>query len=216
VKLHNIGYVPRAFYLTLLGCFFGLLFMLVPASAQPATQAIFQETPSFLSKLLGTHTAIASDVNPEPLPITVAFKTQAMRDVNSGATTIRFETTAGYYLYREKIKAALLRPSHDGSAPTLIPVLLGLPEGASHYDEIFKKNVVIYRGTITVPLMFTASNTQALEPMSLVLYSQGCADLGVCYPPRIQLVSFDAQATRARLSELKTDPAMVSEPKKKR
>lgn len=83
----------------------------------------------------------------------------------------------GYYLYRDKIA---FESQSEGIA-------LGepqLPEGKIKHDEFFG-DVAIYRGnvTATVPLERSAG---AGETLVLKTTSQGCADVGVCYPPQRQ------------------------------
>lgn len=81
----------------------------------------------------------------------------------------------GYYLYKKKMAVA----------STMATVQLGEPEwpkGESHTDEYFGTQE-IYRGTVEVPVPFTAHSGEAPSKAALELRLQGCADAGLCYPP---------------------------------
>ena len=105
------------------------------------------------------------------------------------ANTIRAEWIIAdkYYLYRNKFKFS---SKTDG-----ITVKPGVyPKGVIHEDEFFGK-VETYRGkvAIDIPLNRTGSaNTLALD-----IISQGCADMGICYPPQKQTVSLTLPAVTA-------------------
>ena len=91
----------------------------------------------------------------------------------------RFSVENGYYLYRDKIQFAL-----DPAVPALGAV--DLPPGKEKVDEFFGK-VQTYRGDLVVklPLAQAAGSRQLV----LVADSQGCADVGVCYPVTRQKVT---------------------------
>lgn len=80
----------------------------------------------------------------------------------------------GYYLYRQRIRVELLAPTDSGLAP------IQLPDGVAHVDEHFGA-VQIYRSLLqaTVPL-----TSKPKQPLQLRISYQGCADVGVCYPPQ--------------------------------
>ncbi len=108
----------------------------------------------------------------EILPPEEAFKTSVSIDKdNQIAVTI--DIVDGYYLYRDKIS---LKSKTDGI--TLSE--LQSPAGKIKEDEFFG-TVETYRGKIIVKSNATASaDANALE---LEVKSQGCADIGICYPP---------------------------------
>lgn len=81
----------------------------------------------------------------------------------------------GYYLYKKKMAVT----------STLPTVQLGEPEwpkGEDHTDEYFGTQE-IYRGTVEVPVPFTANFGETARKVALELHLQGCADAGLCYPP---------------------------------
>ena len=89
------------------------------------------------------------------------------------ALLVRWNVEPGYYLYRQKL----------GIETDKAEILLGdpvLPDGEIHEDEYFGRQE-IYRGgfTMRVPYVNEGAGRATLE-----LLSQGCADIGLCYPPQ--------------------------------
>jgi len=81
----------------------------------------------------------------------------------------------GYYLYRSKLR---FESGTEG-------ITLGepqLPDGKIKHDEFFG-DVEIYRGTVTATVPIERS-AEAGDSLLLKTTSQGCADVGVCYPPQ--------------------------------
>jgi thioredoxin:protein disulfide reductase len=104
-----------------------------------------------------------------------AFSVQA---VDQSTVEARFAIANGYYLYREKLKFSV-EPVAFASVPAL-------PPGKMKHDPFFG-DVETYRGNVAVRL-----SLQAAQPGSSVTIkaeSQGCADVGVCYPPQLQKVT---------------------------
>jgi len=103
----------------------------------------------------------------------------------------------GYYLYREKFKFESLDP-----AVQLKPAQI--PSGIRKRDEFFGE-VETYRNTVKVVLPVTRSLTSS-QPVKLRITSQGCADLGVCYPPHTRefTVTLPAAAGTAKPGEIKS------------
>lgn len=129
-----------------------------------------------LLALLAGGTALAAD--PKLLPPEQAFRFSA-RALDDRTLEARFAVENGYYLYRDKIRFAL-----DPESPALGAV--DLPPGKEKVDEFFGK-VQTYRGNLVVKLpLAIAPGTRSLV---LVADSQGCADVGVCYPANRQKVT---------------------------
>ena len=81
----------------------------------------------------------------------------------------------GYYLYRQKM-------SYASNTPAIVFGEAEMPQGESHEDEFFGVQE-IYRGRFFVRVPYTVQGERP-GSMELVLKSQGCADLGICYPPQ--------------------------------
>jgi thiol:disulfide interchange protein DsbD len=112
----------------------------------------------------------------EPLPPEQAFKLSA-RMAGADTLVVRYDIAPGYYMYRDKFRF---------EAP---PASLGTPElppGKVKEDAFFGK-VETYRDRVEVklPLQDAAGLPDVL---ALKATSQGCADLGICYPPQEQVV----------------------------
>jgi thiol:disulfide interchange protein DsbD len=100
-----------------------------------------------------------------------AFKLSAA--VADGGKTVEahFRIADGYYLYHERFAFA----ASDG-------VRFGAPQyppGKIKVDEIFRKEVVTYRGDVTIRLPVQSGS----GAFTLTATLQGCADRGLCYPP---------------------------------
>lgn len=114
--------------------------------------------------------------DPELLPNEQAFAFGA-RALDERTVEARFVIADGYYLYREKLKF------------TLVPATLGavsLPAGKVKEDEFFGR-VETYRQAIAVRLPLQASAPG--QTVTVAAESQGCADIGVCYPLQVQKVT---------------------------
>jgi thioredoxin:protein disulfide reductase len=87
---------------------------------------------------------------------------------------VRFEVREGYYLYREKFGfGTSTRGARVSTAR--------YPQGLIHSDEFFGEQE-IYRGRFEIAIPY--SRTEPLERLVLDLQLQGCADIGLCYPPQ--------------------------------
>jgi thioredoxin:protein disulfide reductase len=114
----------------------------------------------------------------EPLRPDEAFQlTVTARD----ATTLiaRWQISEGYYLYHNKITA---RSESEG----LILDEPIIPPGEIRHDEFFGE-VETHRGLLEVAIPY--QNRLQLDKATLIIASQGCADIGICYPPQRQRVT---------------------------
>lgn len=106
------------------------------------------------------------------LPPEKAFMFSA-KMLDSQHVEVRYHIADGYYLYREKLAFVV----------TPVEAQLGRPElppGEIKFDENFQKDVEHYRGDLVIRLPIL----QSRPGMVLTVTSQGCADQGLCYPPR--------------------------------
>jgi thiol:disulfide interchange protein DsbD len=113
-----------------------------------------------------------------PLAPDKAFRFSA-RALNPHTVEARFNIAEGYYLYRDKLRFAV-EPAASGLA---VP---SLPSGKIKEDQFFGR-VETYRGNLIVNLQLDA--TVPGQKVIVQAESQGCADLGICYPPNIQRVT---------------------------
>ena len=94
----------------------------------------------------------------------------------------------GYYLYKKKLSF------HSQNSA----VELGnyeLPQGLDHEDEFFGQQQ-IYRDRFYVSIPYTVTGT-APASFDLEIRSQGCADIGICYPPQVWTTAIALSAPAA-------------------
>ncbi len=116
----------------------------------------------------------------EPLPVTEAF--QYVVADNGQAFEIDWVIADGYYLYKKKLGFE----SADARLQLGEPEL---PDGLDYEDEFFGPQQ-IYRKRFYVTIPYTVSGDRPASA-ELLIKSQGCADLGLCYPPQRWTASVD-------------------------
>lgn len=127
----------------------------------------------------------AAALEPKLLPNERAFAFSA-RGVDDRTVEARFVIADGYYLYRDRLKF------------TIEPGMLGeptLPPGKPKEDQFFGK-VETYRNQVIVKLPLDGAAPG--RAVTVNAESQGCADLGVCYPPQTQKVTLTLPAAGGR------------------
>lgn len=110
------------------------------------------------------------------LPVDEAFRIEASAPA-ADRIEVRFTIAEGYYLYRHRLGLSRL----DGQA--LPP--FSVPDGEHKVDEFFGE-VESYRHSLLMTQSLPASDSGSLQ---LEVRYQGCADLGICYPPQKRTVS---------------------------
>ncbi len=118
-----------------------------------------------------------------------AFRFSA-RALDAEAVEVQFAIAEGYYLYRERFKFAAENAR------------LGKPEypaGGRKKDQFFGDSET-YRKEVRIRVPVEPG---AGDPLKLVVTSQGCADIGVCYVPMesmatLHLASLAAAMRRPR------------------
>lgn len=135
---------------------------------------------ALLAGLLAFAAAAADPQRLEPklLAPERAFSFSA-RGIDSNTIEARFAVADGYYLYRDKLKFSVEPAALAGAAPVL-------PPGKVKQDEFFG-TVETYRGELLVRVPLGTAAPGAT--VNIVAESQGCADLGVCYPPQRQRIA---------------------------
>jgi thioredoxin:protein disulfide reductase len=113
-----------------------------------------------------------------PLPPDRAFRFSA-RLVDARTVEARFTIAEGYYLYRDKIHFAV----EPTSAGLTVPPL---PGGNVKEDQFFGR-IETYRSAMVVNLALKAPKPG--QQIVIAAESQGCADIGICYPPTTQRVT---------------------------
>lgn len=88
---------------------------------------------------------------------------------------IEFRSAQGYHLYADRFA---FEP--DNKAIRIAAV--ELPPGHEKYDEALGRKVTYLRGTVRVRLRLEGP----AGPFQLTARAQGCAEVGVCYPPVVK------------------------------
>lgn len=147
----------------------------------PALPVAAEQRPTTRGALeaLGAITGGFADES-ELLEPEVAFAASA-RAISQNAVVLRFDIADGYYLYRDKLGVRIA----DGEGLSLGPV--NPPDGMRIVDEFFGETE-IFRDSVEILVPVLRSPDDVARIVLAVDY-QGCADLGVCYPPLTQDVS---------------------------
>lgn len=134
-----------------------------------------------LLALTGINTAWAAIDEADLLDPDDAFAISA-RAISRDQLEIQWQVAPGYYMYRHRISFRV----DDESVELGEPVL---PAGKRYTDEFFGE-VETYRDLLTVQIPVLAVADDVTQ-ISVQARSQGCADLGVCYPPHRQILTID-------------------------
>ena len=130
-------------------------------------------------------------LSPEDLlPAEQAFVSSSKIDNDS--IILSWKIADGYYLYRDKFSFKV-----KDSA-----VNLGMPQfplGKIKHDLYFG-DVEIYRKHVSIRIPVSTTQT---EPFLLAIKTQGCADVGVCYPPMKTELTINSEELKA--ASLKQD-----------
>jgi thiol:disulfide interchange protein DsbD len=111
------------------------------------------------------------------LPVEKAYPLSA-KALSANEIQISWQISKGYYLYKHRFAITAVDPS----------VIVGdliLPTGEKHRDEFFG-DVETYRQQVNA--LVSVQNPNQLSAITLKVKYQGCADIGVCYPPKTTLL----------------------------
>ena len=112
--------------------------------------------------------------------------------VDPATIRVTWDIADGYYLYRDRIRFSTDTPGIELRDAVL-------PAGKIKDDEFFGK-LAIYRKQAVVTIPVTRSN-DAPATLKLSAVSQGCADIGVCFPPHTQLAELALPASSPAASD---------------
>ncbi|TFH68040.1 hypothetical protein E3W66_07285 [Gammaproteobacteria bacterium LSUCC0057] len=135
--------------------------------------------------------ALLSSEQIEFLPVEQAYQVELSLVSHSERGTVvrsNWQIAPGYYLYQQQFA---VRDAAGREA------LLQFAPGEELWDEFFQQQLVVYRHATRVTAEFGPSAAAQLE---LTVRSQGCADAGLCYPPRQQWFALDLSS--GAISEL--------------
>ena len=159
-----------------------LFLLLVLLFTLPASAGLFDSRPA---PLLG---GAALNNSSDFLPVAEAFKLSLV-EADDQRVKLRFVNAEGYYLYRHRFQVA--------SEPAgLVGGELILPAGQAKHDEYFG-DVEVYYGVTDLEVPIANPSGQAF---TLRVSYQGCADLGLCYPPETTVLRIDGNAASGSAS----------------
>jgi thiol:disulfide interchange protein len=141
---------------------------------------------------------------PEFLPVEEAYKLAIELEAN-GNIRLYWQIADTYYLYQHRFTFTLTDANGAIGADATLPPAL------ARTDEYFGEVHVYYRDADV-----TLTPSRASEQMYLQVKSQGCADAGLCYPPRTQnfMLDFDSGTTTETVQTLTpaASPAKAAPP----
>jgi len=148
-----------------------------------------------LSVLFTPYLGVAGEVTEELLEPEKAFPLKAwVKDPNT--LIARWKIADGYFMYRNKFAF-----QSDSTEFTLGEP--NTPDGKIKHDEFFG-DVEIYRNQVSIEIPISHSAIEG-DSFELKTTSQGCADIGVCYPPLTQVATLTIAPGKASSSD-KSDP----------
>lgn len=128
------------------------------------------------------------------LPPEKAFRFAASA-VDARSMEVQYVIADGYYLYRDRFKFQL------GAASGAKLGAPQLPPGERKTDQFFGE-VETYRKQVRILIPVERAGTGGEQALDLVVTSQGCADIGVCYTPMesrasLRLAALESSASAA-------------------
>ncbi len=121
----------------------------------------------------------------ELLPPEQAFALQAR--VQDQSVIAEYRIAPGYYMYRDAFQFDLQTPQVEFEEPQV-------PDGKIKHDEFFGE-VEIYRDRVAITLPLTFTSDSRPRTIQIKTTGQGCADIGVCYPPLYQTLTMNLAST---------------------
>lgn len=151
------------------------------------------------SSLINNSNSLGQTV--EFLPVEDAYQLYPIKDGQQ--LLLNWEIQPGYYLYQHRFKffdqsGLPLNSSHPNVIPKFKP-------GTLMYDDYYQKNLEVYyhQTQITLPLN--------IDGQALIVESQGCADAGLCYPPRRQTITLNTNTSAFTVTETVNDLTATNE-----
>jgi len=130
----------------------------------------------------------ADDVGEELLPPEQAYPMEAQAK-GQETIVVHWRIADGYYMYRDKFDLRIETPGVRAGPPRI-------PLGKVKHDGFFG-DVEIFRKAVSIELPLERE-PGAPDTITLKTVSQGCADIGVCYPPLTQTASLTLSPPTAR------------------
>jgi thiol:disulfide interchange protein DsbD len=137
----------------------------------------------FLSLAVSSGSHAQTDVMTEDDLLESEQAFQLLPRVANDGLFLQWIVADGYYLYKDQFK---FRIELGG---VLSEAELKLPAGKKKTDQFFGTVEVYYHEVVA------AASLPDEEPLRFSIRSQGCADVGVCYPPNTRYFQFNAASS---------------------
>ncbi len=116
---------------------------------------------------------------------------------------VRWTIAPGYYLYRDKFRLSVV------DAPGVTIASLEIPPGEQKDDPYFGPQQVFHQAAMIVARLNREPSAE--QEVRIKVDYQGCAEIGVCYPPLSQTLPV-ALPAYSPSGELQTTPALRATP----
>ena len=167
-----------------------VLLLLVACFA--SAEQIFPSSSSSPANLLGADATF--------LPIEEAYQLEVSAE--GGQLSLDWQIAPGYYLYQHRFQLLDRNWQPIETKPDF-------PVGKQIYDEYYERELTVYYEQVTFDLPLNPS------ARTLFIESQGCADAGLCYPPRTQKITIDPDTGATSITDVDS-AAMPAEPPRAR
>ena len=129
---------------------------------------------------------------PDFLPYDEAYKLSV--SVDGKYLTFNWDIEPGYYLYKSKINVFAEDPHTQMNN-------LFFQKGEFKFDEFFEEDMEVFYKSSMLKASFDSTDNK----IYVKLLSQGCADLGLCYPPQENWVSIDKTTNTVQIYNNRPD-----------
>ncbi|OUS11663.1 hypothetical protein A9Q89_07995 [Gammaproteobacteria bacterium 53_120_T64] len=151
-----------------------LLLFCLPVAAQDWAQASARAS-----------SAVLADAPLQFLPVEEAYRLSVQ--VEPEGLALDWLNAPGYYLYQHQFAATA-----TGENGEVVVLAMHSPPGKTIFDSFYEKDLVVYYDTVAVRVDVPPQLRG--RSWTLSVSSQGCADAGLCYPPRSQFFVIDGGA----------------------
>jgi thiol:disulfide interchange protein DsbD len=166
-----------------------------------AMRTLHQLSIALLLVLAGISTLAHALSEDELLAPEVAFAMQA-EAAAPDKVVVTFDIAPGYYMYRNAFAFSAEGEDYELGPPVI-------PDGKVKDDEFFGK-VEIFRDRVAIELPLAALSEAPPRELTIKTTSQGCADVGVCYPPLYQTAALALPSAPESSAATAPEPAAGS------
>ncbi|MEO8162083.1 MAG: protein-disulfide reductase DsbD domain-containing protein, partial [Arenimonas sp.] len=161
----------------------------------PISKAALAVLLAWLALLTPVRAADLDDL----LPVDEAYVVSA-KAISRERIEFSFQIAPGYYLYRHRFGVSPLDSAFKSNP-------LQIPAGEKHVDQFFGP-VETYRKSVT--LVQTGASAGGVTAVGFKLKYQGCADVGVCYPPQTRTITVALPAATSAATSAPGDDVLAA------